>query len=46
VDEVVVVDGATHTVHWFALDGSAYGEVSASPLLGTDVSAVASSLDW
>lgn len=46
VDEVVIVDGDTETVHWFVLDGGAYRPVDHSPLLDLDVAAVTAAMTW
>ncbi len=46
VDEVVIVDGDTETVHWFALHDGVYEAVEHSQLLDLDVSTVEQAIDW
>lgn len=46
VDEVVIVDGDTNTVHWFALRDGVYEAVEHSELLDLDVSTVEQAIDW
>jgi Uma2 family endonuclease len=46
VDEVVIVDGDTHTIHWFVLRDGTYEPVDHSPLLALDVQEVTEAVDW
>jgi Uma2 family endonuclease len=46
VDELVIVDGDTETVHWFVLRNGVYEAVDRSALLDLDVAAVEQAIDW
>jgi Uma2 family endonuclease len=46
VDEVVIVDGETNTVHWFALGDRTYERVDRSELLDLAVAEVEEAIDW
>jgi Uma2 family endonuclease len=46
VDEVLVVDGAERTVHWFSLHGDEYAPVVGSSLLATTSADLAGEIDW
>jgi Uma2 family endonuclease len=46
VDEVVIVDSETNTVHWFALRDGAYERVDRSELLDLAVAEVEEAIDW
>ena len=46
VDEVVIVDGETNTVHWFVLRNGAYEPVDRSELLDLTVAEVTEAIDW
>jgi len=46
VDEVVVVDPGTETIHWFALGSDGYLAVDRSTALELDVTTVAAAMDW
>jgi Putative restriction endonuclease len=46
VDEVVIVDGDSNTVHWFALRDGVYTDVDRSDLLALDVATVVEAIDW
>ncbi len=46
VDEVVIVDGDSNTVHWFALRDGVYTVVDRSDLLALDVATVVEAIDW
>ena len=46
VDEVVIVEGDTRTLHWFALRDGVYEAVEHSELLDLDVSTVEQAIDW
>jgi Uma2 family endonuclease len=45
VGEVVMVDPATHTLEWLALDG-AYRPTERSSVIDTDVDGLANRIDW
>ena len=46
VDEVVIVDPATETIHWFALGADGYLAVGRSAMLDLEVTAIAGAMDW
>jgi len=46
VEELVIVDPATHTVEWYRSDGTTFGPVDRSDLLGIDVADFTSQIDW
>ena len=46
VDEVVIVDGETNTIHWFALHANTYERVDRSELLDLAVAGVEEAVDW
>jgi Uma2 family endonuclease len=46
VDEVLIADPQTSTLHWFDLVGDRYQPTHRSDLLGVDVAEVHAAIDW
>ena len=46
VDEVVIVDPDTETIHWFALGADGYLAVDRSEVLDLEVATVSEAMDW